>query len=51
MSSFVHTFVSESHCLARAHVLSIGGHALFNYKMQQLIVMEHPHKNQVTLLV
>ena len=48
MKSFLHLFISEAHCLMTAHVLSLGGHILVNYKLRKCVVMENNHKNQVS---
>ena len=50
INSFLHTFVSEAHAMVRANVTALGGNGLLSYQLQQCIVMEHPHKNQVQFL-
>ncbi len=43
----MHLFTLESLAIARAHVAAVGGNALLNFRMNDCVLIEHPHKNQV----
>ena len=34
--------------MARAHVAALGGNALLSYRLNECVLIEHPHKNQVS---
>lgn len=46
----MHLFTVESLAIARANVTAIGGNALLNFRLNDYVVIEHPHKNQVNIL-
>jgi hypothetical protein len=45
----MHRFLAEVMAVVRAHVRSLGGNALVSYTMNECILMDNPHKNQVSL--
>ena len=47
--SFMHLFTLEALAVARAHVAAIGRNTLLNYRLNDCVLIEHPHKNQVSL--
>ena len=44
------SFVSEVKAIVRAHVGALSGNAMVAYKMNECILLNNPHKNQVHLL-
>lgn len=47
MESFMHLFLLEALSIAKAHVAALGGNALLSYRLSELVLIEHPQKNQV----
>ena len=45
----MHLFTLEALAIARAHVASLGGNTLLNFRLNDCVLIEHPHKNQVRL--
>ena len=43
----MHLFTLEALAIARAHVAALGGNALLNFRLNDCVLIEHPHKNQV----
>ena len=43
-------FLAEAQAVLRAHVLSLGGNALVSYQLNELILLDNPHKHQVNTL-
>ena len=43
----MHLFTLEVLAIARAHVAAIGGNALLNFRLNDCVLIEHSHKNQV----
>ena len=37
--------------MTRAQVAALGGNALLSYRLNECVLIEHPHKNQVILTV
>ena len=37
--------------MVRANVIALGGNGLLSYRLQQCVVIEHPHKNQVQIFL
>lgn len=48
LNSFMHLFLLEALAVARAHVAALGGNALLSYRLNECVLIEHPHKNQVS---
>ena len=44
----MHLFLLEALAVARAHVTALGGNALLSYRLNECVLIEHPHKNQVS---
>lgn len=47
LDSFMHLFTLEALAIARAHVAAIGGNTLLNFRLNDCVLIEHLHKNQV----
>jgi len=47
----MYLFLLEALAVARAHVAALGGNALLSYRLSECVLIEHPHKNQVSGLV
>lgn len=47
LDAFMHLFTLEAMAIARAHVAAIGGNSLLNFRLNDCVLIEHPHKNQV----
>ena len=43
----MHLFTLEALAIARAHVAAIGGNTLLNFRLNDCVLIEHLHKNQV----
>ena len=43
-------FVAEAQAILRAHVLAIGGNALVSYQLNEIVLLDNPHKHQVELI-
>ena len=41
-------FLAEAQAILRAHVLAIGGNALVSYQLNELVLLDNPHKHQVS---
>ena len=41
----------EAQAVLRAHVASLGGTALLHYRVQDLTLIDGPHKNQAQILL
>ena len=50
LASFMHLFILEAVAIARAHVAALGGNAILNYQLNECVLIDHPHKNQVCSL-
>lgn len=46
----MHMFLLEAHAIARAHVAALSGNALLSYRLNDCVLIEHPHKNQVCVI-
>ena len=46
----MHLFILEAVAIARAHVAALGGNAILNYQLNECVLIDHPHKNQVCSL-
>ena len=44
-------FLAEAQAILRAHVLAIGGNALVSYQLNELVLLDNPHKHQVTHII
>jgi len=44
----MYLFLLEALAVARAHVAALGGNALLSYRLSECVLIEHPHKNQVS---
>lgn len=51
LSGFVHCFVAEVMAIVRAHVTALGGNAMVAYFMNECILLNNPHKNQVSCII
>ena len=40
-------FLAEAQAVLRAHVLAIGGNALVSYQLNEIVLLDNPHKHQV----
>ena len=40
-------FLAEAQAILRAHVLAIGGNALVSYQLNEIVLLDNPHKHQV----
>ena len=45
LARFVHQFITDTMCIARAQAAARGGNAIVGYRMRQITVMEQPGKN------
>ena len=43
-------FIAEAQAILRAHVLAIGGNALVSYQLNEIVLLDNPHKHQVELI-
>ena len=41
-------FLAEAQAILRAHVLAIGGNALVSYQLNEIVLLDNPHKHQVS---
>jgi len=41
-------FLAEAQAIVRAHVLAIGGNALVSYQLNEIVLLDNPHKHQVS---
>ena len=48
---FMEVFLLEANSIARAHVKAMGGNALLTYQLNKCVLLDHPHKNQVHVLM
>jgi len=39
-------FLAEAQAILRAHVLAIGGNALVSYQLNEIVLLDNPHKHQ-----
>ena len=50
LNVFMQTFLAEARAVLRAHVLALGGNALVAYQLNELFLLDNPHKHQVNEL-
>lgn len=48
ISGFVHSFITELLAVVRSHITALGGNAMVSFYMSELILVDNPHKNQVS---
>ncbi|XP_078345819.1 C2 domain-containing protein 5-like isoform X2 [Oculina patagonica] len=46
LNVFMQTFLAEAQAVLRAHVLAIGGNALVSYQLNEIVLLDNPHKHQ-----
>lgn len=46
LNVFMQAFVAEAQAILRAHVLAIGGNALVSYQLNEIVLLDNPHKHQ-----
>lgn len=46
LNVFMQAFVAEAQAMLRAHVLAIGGNALVSYQLNEIVLLDNPHKHQ-----
>lgn len=47
LNVFMQAFVAEAQAILKAHVLAIGGNALVSYQLNEIVLLDNPHKHQV----
>ena len=50
LNHFIQVFIGEVHAVVRAQVLALGGNALTSFRMNKMVLLDSPHKNQVIVL-
>lgn len=48
LNVFMQAFLGEAQAIVRAHVLAIGGNALVSYQLNEIVLLDNPHKHQVS---
>lgn len=51
LNYFIQVFIGEVHAVLRAHVLALGGNALISFRMNKMVLLDSPHKNQGQILL
>lgn len=46
LNVFMQAFLAEAQAVLRAHVLAIGGNALVSYQLNEIVLLDNPHKHQ-----
>lgn len=46
LNVFMQAFVAEAQAILRAHVLAIGGNTLVSYQLNEIVLLDNPHKHQ-----
>jgi len=46
LNVFMQAFVAEAQAILKAHVLAIGGNALVSYQLNEIVLLDNPHKHQ-----
>lgn len=46
LNVFMQAFLAEAQAILRAHVLAIGGNALVSYQLNEIVLLDNPHKHQ-----
>ena len=45
---FMQCFIAEVHAVLKGHVLALGGNAVLAFSLNEIILLDSPHKNQVS---
>ncbi|XP_046863179.1 C2 domain-containing protein 5-like [Xenia sp. Carnegie-2017] len=51
LNNFIQVFIGEVHAIVRAQVLALGGNALTSFRMNKVVLLDSPHKNQGQILL
>merc|ERR1711988_1815213 len=51
IATFLHEFLAEVNCVARAHVVALGGNVLLGYSIDKFMSIERTGKNQSYCLI
>ncbi|XP_063676022.1 C2 domain-containing protein 5-like isoform X3 [Bolinopsis microptera] len=51
LSSFTKNFIMEAQAIMRAHVASLGGNVLFEFRISELVLIDGPQKFQAQILL
>ena len=51
LNHFIQLFIGEVHAIVRAQVLALGGNALTSFRMNKMVLLDSPHKNQGQILL
>lgn len=47
LNVFMQVFLAEAQAILRAHVQALGGNALVSYQLNEIVLLDNPHKHQV----
>ena len=48
---FMQNFIAEVHAVLKAQVTALGGDAVVAFSLNEIILLDSPHKNQVTIII